>query len=89
MLRRSVLTVAVSLFGLHRNQPLRRCFGRFRLWCALEGKFIITEERSASEITRDTSWKTMLGKDEREASEEEIAALEADHGPFQPADGEG
>lgn len=40
-------------------------------------------------ITRDTSWQAMLGKDEREASEEEIAALEAEHGPFQPADGEG
>lgn len=30
----------------------------------------------------------MLGKDEREATEE-IAALESDHGPFQSADGEG
>lgn len=58
---------------------------------ALEGEFIITEERSANEfvITRDTSWQAMLGKDEREASKEEIAALEAQHGPFQPADGEG
>jgi len=58
---------------------------------ALEGEFIITEERSANEfvITRDTSWQAMLGKNEREASKEEIAALEAEHGPFQPADGEG
>jgi hypothetical protein len=58
---------------------------------ALEGEFIITEERSANEfvITRDTSWQAMLGKDELEATEEEIAALEAKHGPFQPADGEG
>jgi hypothetical protein len=49
------------------------------------------EERSANEfvITRDTSWQAMLGKDERESTEEEIAALEAGHGPFQPADGEG
>jgi hypothetical protein len=31
----------------------------------------------------------MLGKEEREVSEEEIGALEAEHGPFQPADGEG
>jgi hypothetical protein len=31
----------------------------------------------------------MLGQDERDATEEEIAALEAEHGPFQPADGEG
>jgi len=58
---------------------------------ALEGEFIITEERSANEfvITRDTSWHAMLGKDERETTEEEIAVLEAEHGPFQPADGEG
>lgn len=58
---------------------------------ALEGEFIITEERSANEfvITRDTSWPAMLGEGEREATEEEIAVLEAEHGPFQPADGEG
>ena len=36
-----------------------------------------------------TSWRTMLGKGEREVSDEEIAALEAEHGPFQAADGEG
>jgi len=36
-----------------------------------------------------TSWLAMLGKDEREVSDEEIAALEAEHGPFQAADGEG
>jgi len=58
---------------------------------ALEGEFIITEERSANEfvITRDTSWEAMLGKGERAATAEEVAALEAEHGPFQPADGEG
>lgn len=58
---------------------------------ALEGEFIITEGRSANEfvITRDTSWKAMLGKDEREATEEEIAALEAEHGLFLPTDCEG
>jgi len=58
---------------------------------ALEGEFIITEERSANEfvITRDTSWQALLGKDELDATEEEIAVLEAEHGPFQPADGEG
>jgi len=37
----------------------------------------------------DTSWKAMLGKGERDATEEEIAALEAVNGPFLPADGEG
>lgn len=31
----------------------------------------------------------MLGKNERDATEEEIAALEAEHGPFLPADSEG
>lgn len=31
----------------------------------------------------------MLDKDEREATEEEIVTLEAEHGPFQPMDGEG
>jgi len=36
-----------------------------------------------------TSWREMLGKGEREVSGEEIAALEAEHGPFQAADGEG
>lgn len=58
---------------------------------ALEGEFIITEERSADEfvITRDIAWKAMLGEDEREATEEEITALEAEHGPFQPTDSEG
>ena len=36
-----------------------------------------------------TSWWAMLGQDEREATEEEIGALETEHGPFQAADGEG
>jgi hypothetical protein len=36
-----------------------------------------------------TSWRAMLGKGEREVSGEEIAALEAAHGPFQATDGEG
>jgi hypothetical protein len=36
-----------------------------------------------------TSWRAMLRKDERDVSDEEIAALEAEHGPFQAADGEG
>lgn len=36
-----------------------------------------------------TAWRAMLGKDEREVSDEEIAALEAEHGSFQAADGEG
>lgn len=35
------------------------------------------------------SWRTMLGEDEREATTQEIAALEAVYGPFLPADGEG
>lgn len=40
-------------------------------------------------IARDTSGKTILGKDERDATEGEIAALEAEHGPFLATDGEG
>ena len=35
------------------------------------------------------AWRAMLGKDEHEVSDEEIAALGAEHGPFQAADGEG
>lgn len=31
----------------------------------------------------------MLGEDERDATEEEIAALAETYGPFLPADGEG
>jgi hypothetical protein len=41
------------------------------------------------DCVENTSWLAMLGKDEREVSDEEIAALEAEHGPFQAADGEG
>jgi len=40
-------------------------------------------------VGRDTPWEAMLGEDERETTEEEVAALEAAHGPFLPADGEG
>jgi hypothetical protein len=34
-------------------------------------------------------WQAMLVRGEREATEDEIAVLEAEHGPFQAADGEG
>jgi hypothetical protein len=40
-------------------------------------------------IGRDTPWEAMLGEDESEATEEEVAAVEAAHGPFLPADGKG
>lgn len=65
--------------------------GRIKVSGALEGEFIVIEERSASEfvITRDTSWMAMLGKDERDATVEEITAVEVEHGPFLLADGEG
>ncbi len=43
----------------------------------------------ASVIIRDTPWKAMLGRDERDATTEEIAVLEAEYGPFLLADGEG
>ncbi len=36
-----------------------------------------------------TSWRAMLGEYEREATTEEIAALEAAYGPFLSTDGEG
>lgn len=42
-----------------------------------------------SMVTGDISWKAMLGKAERDATEEEIAVLEAEYGPFLPGDGEG
>ena len=34
-------------------------------------------------------WQAMLGEGERDATAEEIAAIEAAHGPFLPPDGEG
>ena len=37
----------------------------------------------------EISWQAMLVRGEREATEDEIAVLEAEHGPFQAADGEG
>jgi hypothetical protein len=37
-------------------------------------------------IDHTIPWETMLGKDEREAIEEEIAVLEAERGPFLPPD---
>lgn len=46
-------------------------------------------EQPTSPITPNTSWQAMLGKDEREAAEKEIATLEAEHRPFQLADDEG
>lgn len=36
-----------------------------------------------------TSWPAMLGKDVREVSGKEITSLEAEHKPFQAANGEG
>ena len=40
-------------------------------------------------MTADVSWGTMLGEGEREVTVEEIAGIEAEHGPFLPSDGEG
>jgi len=37
----------------------------------------------------EISWQAMLAGGEREATEDEIAVLEAEYGPFRPADGEG
>jgi len=37
----------------------------------------------------DTPREAMLGEEERDVTDEEIAALEAEYGPFLLADGEG
>jgi hypothetical protein len=65
--------------------------GRIKVSGALEGEFIVVEERSACEfvITRDTSWKAMLGEGERDASKGEVTSLEVEYGLFLSADGEG
>lgn len=60
----------------------------------LEGDFVVTEERGADEfvISRE-SRPSLKGIRERagarEATDEEFAAFEAEHGPFLPPDGEG
>jgi hypothetical protein len=62
-----------------------------RPWDAPESGFDFEHcEDLSSMIDRDVSWKAMLGEDEREATEEEVAAaVEAEHGPILAADGEG
>lgn len=58
----------------------------------IEGAYVVIERGPGSElrIVPDTSWKAMLkGTGERDATEAEIAAIEREHGPFLPADGEG
>jgi len=63
-----------------------------RLSGDVEGAFVITEKRPGGELVLapDTSWKAILERTgSREASGEEIAAFESEHGPFLPPDGEG
>jgi hypothetical protein len=58
----------------------------------VEGAFVITEKRPGGElvIAPDTSWKAILERTRgREATPEELAAFEREHGPFLPPDGEG
>lgn len=60
----------------------------------LEGDFVVTEERGGDEfvITRESapSLKSIRERaGAREATDEEFAAFEAEHGPFLPPDGEG
>jgi hypothetical protein len=58
----------------------------------IEGSYVVVERGPGPElrIVPDTSWKAMLkGAGERDATEAEIAAIEGEHGPFLPADGEG
>ncbi len=40
-------------------------------------------------IIGESKWSAMLEEGEKDATDEEIAAAEAEHGPFLPADGEG
>ncbi len=60
----------------------------------LEGDFVVTEERGGDEfvISRESA-PSLKGIRERagarEATDEEFAAFEAEHGPFLPPDGEG
>lgn len=65
---------------------------RVKLSGDIEGAYVVTEERPGGElvIAPDTSWRAMLERTgHREATAEEQAAFEAQHGPFLPADGEG
>lgn len=60
----------------------------------LEGDFVVTEERGADEfvITRESGHSLKEIRERagaREATDEEFAAFEAEHGPFLPPDGEG
>ncbi len=60
----------------------------------LEGDFVVTEERGGDEFVISRESRPSL-KDireragAREATDEEFAAFEAEHGPFLPPDGEG
>jgi len=58
----------------------------------IEGAYVVTERRPGGElvIPPDTSWKAMLERTgARDATPKELAAFEAEHGPFLPPDGEG
>lgn len=58
----------------------------------IEGAYVVTERRAGGElvIAPDTSWKAMLERTgHRPATASELAAFEAEHGPFLPPDGEG
>jgi hypothetical protein len=43
----------------------------------------------AHAVVSETAWEEMRGEGERDATAEEIAAIEAAHGPLLPPDGEG
>jgi hypothetical protein len=58
----------------------------------IEGAYVVIERGPGSElrIAPDTSWKAILERTgSRDATEDEIAAFEREHGPFLPPDGEG
>jgi hypothetical protein len=47
------------------------------------------QSRDRFVIARGISWAAMLGQDERDATDEEVALIAAAFGPFLAADGEG
>jgi len=58
----------------------------------IEGAYVVIERGPGPQlrIVPDTSWKAILERTGgREATEEEFAAFEREHGPFLPPDGEG
>ena len=63
-----------------------------KLSADIEGAYVVTERRPGGElvIAPDISWTAMLERTgSRVVTPDELAAFEAEHGPFLPPDGEG